>query len=185
MSPQIGQVALAGTLAGPESAWPISESALAHAMEMAGAPKNCLRLVRDGGRITIEPSQQGWNSADFGAAPGASIGEVVRELSGGRRIPEEWGSTLRVTHYQSGQKVETLVGFAEDGVHAVGRSQPWQPVPEAKVGHWVQRYGLVAVLLAVAFGGWAWLNWDQLTAYFRGELAHGPAAISEKSATDD
>lgn len=179
MSPQVGQVALAGTIAGPESAWPISESALAHAVEAAGAPAGCLRLVREGGRITIEPSQPEWNSADFGAAPGASIGEVVRQLSGGRRIPEEWGSTLRVTHYQSGQKVETLVGFAEEGVHAVGRSQPWQPVPEAGVRHWLQRYGLIAALLAVAFGGWAWLNWSELTAYFRGELGPSPTGIEQ------
>lgn len=180
MSPQVGEVELAGTLAGPESAWPISESALTRAIEAAGAPSGCLQLLREGGRITIEPSQSSWNSADFGVAPGAAMGEVVRKLSGGRSLPEEWGSTLRVTHYQSGQKVETLVGFADDGVHAVGRSQPWQPVPEAGMRNWVQRYGLVAVLLAVAIGGWAWLKRDELAAYFRGDLSASPAAIEQQ-----
>lgn len=181
MSPRVGEVELAGTLAGPETAWPISESALSRAIEDAGAPAGCLQLVREGGRITIEPSQGSWNSADFGVAPGAAIGEVVRKLSGGRSLPEEWGSTLRATHYQSGQKVETLIGFAEDGVHAVGRSQPWQPVPEAGVKHWMQRYGLVALMLAIAIGGWAWLKRAELAAYFRGDLSASPAAIEESN----
>ena len=167
MSQRVGEVELAGTIAGPESAWPVSESALANALAQAGMPAGSLRLGRDGGRITIEPSRPGWSAADFGQEPGAALGAALRTLSGGARLSEDWGSTLRAVAYGEGQKVETLIGLAEDGVHAVSRSQAWQPVPQADWSHWVRRYGLIVALLTIALGGTLWLNRAEIQAWYQ------------------
>lgn len=181
MSARVGEVELAGTLAGPESAWPVSEAGLAHALEEAGMPPGALRLVRDGGWLTVEPAQAVLPMPSFRADPGAALGEAVRKLSGGRPLPEDWGSTLRAVEYQEGRKVETVVGLADDGVHAVSRVVPWQPVPDAGVAQLVRRYWLVGLLLAVALGGMAWLNRADLMASLKTPV---DAGASEDAASE-
>jgi hypothetical protein len=168
LSEQLGDVQLAGTLAGPESAWPLNEAALATALKQAGMPPGSLRLLREGGWLTIEPTASTWPETAFHADPGAALGEAVRKLSGGSRLPEEWGSTLRVVHFREGEKLETLVGSTEDGVHALGRSVAWKPVPKASALGAAKRYWMLAVLLSVAFGGLLWLRRDAITDYFFG-----------------
>jgi hypothetical protein len=162
LSEQLGDVQLAGTLAGPESAWPLNEAALATALKQAGMPPGSLRLLREGGWLTIEPSAPVWQEAAFDGDPGAAMGEAVRKLSRGARLPDDWGSTLRMVHFREGEKLETLVGSAEDGVHALGRSVPWKAVPKPNAIGLVKRYWLLVVLLSIAFGGLVWLRWDAI-----------------------
>lgn len=163
MSVREGEVLMAGTIAGAEAAWPVSEAALSRALEAAGCPNDCLRIVREGGWITIEPAAARHSTMEFGQDAGVAIGQAVRELAQGRALSEEWGSTLRVTTYGKQRKTETLVGMGEDGIHVVSRESPWQPVPQAGAREWFARYGLIAILLTIALTGFVWMQWDTIT----------------------
>lgn len=180
MSDQLGDVQLAGTLAGPESAWPLGEAALAVALKQAGMPPGSLRLLREGGWLTIEPTAPTWPESAFHGDPGAALGEAVRVLSNGARLPDEWGSTLRLVHFRSGEKLETLVGSSEDGVQAIGRSVAWKPVPKATALGLVKRHWLLVLLLVVAFGGLLWLRRDALAEALFGPTV-GEAAVEEEA----
>lgn len=125
-------------------------------------PPGSLRLLREGGWLTIEPSAPTWPESAFHGDPGASLGETVRILSGGASLPEEWGSTLRMVHFRENEKLETLVGSAEDGVHAIGRSVAWKPVPKPTALGLAKRYWLLILLLTIAFGGLLWLRRDAI-----------------------
>ena len=162
MSEQLGDVQIAGTLAGPESAWALTEASLATALQQSGMPPSSLRLLREGGWLTIEPSASKWPETAFHGDPGAALGEVVRRLSSGARLPDEWGSTLRMVHFREGEKLETLVGSTEEGIQALGRSVPWRPVPKQSLSGLMQRYWLLIVLLAIAFSGLLWLRRDAI-----------------------
>lgn len=181
MTRQPGEIELAGTLAGPEAQWPLRERHLAEALEQAGLPAGSLRLIQEGGRLTIEPGRTPLPAAEFRSPPGDALGRVVEHLAGGRALPEDWGSTLRLTHYEDERKTEYLLGLAEDGVHVVGRESAWRPVPQQSPTAWLRRWWLPLILLVLAFGGWAWLERDSLLAYLRGEA---PAA-GQSSATSE
>jgi hypothetical protein len=176
LSERLGDVQLAGTLAGPESAWPLSEAALATALQQAGMPPGSLRLLREGGWLTIEPTAAVWPETAFHGDPGAALGESVRKLSRGARLPDDWGSTLRMVHFRDGEKIETLVGSAEDGVHAVARSVPWRPVPKPSALGIAKRYWMLVVLLAIAFGGLLWLRREAIA-----EALFGPTPNAQST----
>jgi len=179
LSERLGDVQLAGTLAGPESAWPLNEAALATALKQAGMPPGSLRLLREGGWLTIEPAAPVWPETAFHGDPSAALGESVRTLSRGARLPDDWGSTLRMVHFREGEKIESLVGSAEDGVHAVARSVPWKPVPKTSALGLIKRHWLLVLLLSIAFGGLVWLRHDEIA-----ESLFGPDPNAESIELD-
>jgi hypothetical protein len=148
-------------------------------------PPSSLRLLREGGWLTIEPSAPVWPETAFHGDPGAALGESVRKLSQGSPLPADWGSTLRMVHFRDGEKVETLVGSAEDGVHAVARSVPWRPVPKPSAMGILKRYWLLALLLGIAFGGLLWLRRDAIADALFGPTPGEQSTEQESVLTTD
>ncbi len=164
MSVRPGMVELAGSMAGPWTEWPLQPERLRAALRDLGAPEDALTLHSDGGWLTIEPGREFVETAAFGnGVPAEILAAALQNLHGLMPKPsEEWASTLRLTEYQQGQKVEALFGLTAEGVQAVGRQTPWQPVPEAGPLDLLRKYWLIGIMLLVAIGGTVYLNWDQL-----------------------
>ncbi|MBC8330150.1 MAG: hypothetical protein ISR76_09100 [Planctomycetes bacterium] len=146
---QPGQVRIEGLLEGPTSSWSPTADALADALGRAGAPRDCLSAVIDGGRGSLESSPavfpRGQFSSDPAEALGLALELLLSETHGGR--PEEWFSTLRVTEYRDRDQRESLLQVTVEGVRIVARETEWQPPPRPRWTAVLRRQWKVGLLL--------------------------------------